>query len=211
MPPRYLVAGLALATLGAPASARPVSYAGGWTVMQMNDGDSSSLHAHYSPTATDSLGLYIEQNWDMDVTFTGLQYNRLVRRWNAPGSQGNVYLKLGAGAADPFGSGETVPGSFAGFSADWETRRVFTSYEVRARDYGENESVSHAARLGIAPYVADSGGFHTWAMVQVDNHPDADEAITTTPLLRFFQGPLLVEMGYTVETEAFLLNWMYRF
>lgn len=211
MPPRYLIAGLALATIGAPASARPVSYAGGWTVMQMNDGQSSSLHAHYSPTATDSVGLYIEQNWDMDVTFTGLQYNRLVRRWNAPGSQGNVYLKLGAGAADPFGGGKTETGSFAGFAADWETRRVFTSYEVRARDYGDNESVSHAARIGVAPYIADYGGFHTWAMLQVENHPDADEPVTTTPLLRFFQGPLLVEMGYTVETEAFLMNWMYRF
>ena len=211
MPPRHLAAGLALAALAAPASARPVSYEGGWTLMQDNNGMYSSLHAHYSPTATDSIGLYVEQNWDMDQTFTGLQYNRLVRRWNAPDSQGNLYLKLGAGAVDPFEDGETELGSFAGVAADWETRRVFVSYDVRARDFGADESLSHAARLGVAPYVAEFGELHTWAMVQVENHPEADKPVTMTPLLRFFKGPLLVEAGYTLEEEEFLLNWTWRF
>lgn len=211
MPSRYLVAGLALATLAAPASARPVSYAGGWTVMQDNNGMYSSLHVHYSPTATDSIGLYVEQNQDMDQTFTGLQYNRLVRRWNAPQSQGNLYFKLGAGVADPFEGGDAQAASFVGLAGDWETRRVFVSYDARARDFGEDESVSHAARLGVAPYVAEFGEFHTWAMVQVENHPDAEEPVTVTPLLRFFKGPLLVEAGYTLEEEEFLLNWTWRF
>jgi len=211
MPSRYLAAGLALAALAAPASARPVSYAGGWTAMQDNNGMYSSLHVHYSPTATDSIGLYVEQNWDMDQTFTGLQYNRLVRRWNAPQSQGNLYLKLGAGVADPFEGSSAQAANFAGIAADWETRRVFVSYDVRARDFGVDESVSHAARLGVAPYVAEFGALHTWAMVQVENLPDADEPITVTPLLRFFKGPLLVEAGYTLEEEEFLLNWTWRF
>ena len=211
MPPRYLAAGFALAAFAAPASARPVSYAGGWTLMQDNNGMYSSLHAHYSPTATDSIGLYVEQNQEMDTTFTGLKYTRLARRWNAPQSQGNLYLSFGAGAADPFGDGDTQWGTMAGVAADWETRRVFISYDAHVRDYGENETLSHAARLGIAPYVAEFGALHTWAMVQVENTPDADEPITVTPLLRFFKGPLLVEAGYTLEDEEFLLNWTWRF
>jgi len=211
MPPRYLAAGIVLAALAAPASARPVSYAGGWTGMQENNGMYSSLHVHYSPTATDSIGLYVEQNQDMDQTFTGLQYNRLVRRWNAPQSQGNLYLKLGAGAADPFGSEGADFGSFAGIAADWETRRVFVSYDARARDFGGDESLTHAARIGLAPYVAEFGALHTWAMVQVENNPEADNPVTVTPLLRLFKGPLLVEAGYTLEEEEFLLNWTWRF
>lgn len=211
MLPRYLAAGLALTALTAPASARPVSYAGGWTLMQENNGMYSSLHAHYSPTATDSVGLYVEQNWDIDTTFTGLQYNRLVKRWNAPASQGNVYFKLGAGAASPFAGGDADLASFAGLAADWETRRVFASYDVRARDFGPDESVTHAARLGVAPYIAEFGALHTWAMVQVENSPEADESLTFTPLVRLFKGPLLIEAGYTVETEEFMLNWTWRF
>ena len=211
MPSRYIAAGLALAALAAPASARPVSYAGGWTVMQENSGMYSSLHLHYSPTATDSIGLYTENNWDMDTVFTGLQYNRLVKRWNAPQSQGNLYLKLGAGAADPYGEGGQRAAGFAGLAADWETRRVFVSYDVRARDYGTDQSVSHAARIGLAPYVADYGDLHTWAMVQVENHPEADNPVQVTPLVRLFTGPVLVEAGYTLEEDRFLLNWIYRF
>ena len=210
MPPKFMVAALALTALAAPASARPVSYAGGWTVMQDNNGMYSSLLVHYSPTATDSIGLIAEQNWSMDATFTGLQYTRLARRWNAPQSQGNLYLKLGAGAADAFEGGQKAAG-FAGLSADWETRRLFVSYDVRARDYGFDQSVSHAARIGVAPYVAEFGKLHTWAMLQVENHPEADNPVQVTPLLRFFEGPLLVEAGYTLEEDRFLLNWIYRF
>jgi len=210
MPPKLIVAGLALAALAAPASARPVSYAGGWTVMQDNNGMYSSLLVHYSPTATDSLGLLAEQNWSMDATFTGLQYTRLAKRWNAPQSQGNLYIKLGAGAADAFDGDQKVAG-FAGLSADWETRRLFVSYDVRARDYGFDQSVSHAARIGVAPYVAEFGKLHTWAMLQVENHPEADNPVQVTPLLRLFEGPLLVEAGYTIEEDRFLLNWIYRF
>ena len=94
---------LAWAVLAPVAEARPISYAGGWTAMQMNNGDYSSLHIHYSPTAFDSVGLYTERNWADDIQFTGIQYNRLLKRWNGPSSQGNLYLKLAAGQADPFG------------------------------------------------------------------------------------------------------------
>ncbi len=211
MPPKLIVAGLALAALAAPASARPVSYAGGWTVMQENSGMYSSLHLHYSPTATDSIGLYTENNWDMDAVFTGLQYNRLVKRWNAPQSQGNLYLKLGAGVADPYGDPGQRAAGFAGLAADWETRRVFVSYDMRARDYGFDQSISHAARIGLAPYAANYGDLHTWAMLQVENHPEADNPVQVTPLVRLFTGPLLVEAGYTLEEDRFLLNWIYRF
>lgn len=208
---KIMAAGLALAALASAAEARPVSYAGGWTAMQENNGTYSSLHVHYSPTAFDSIGLYTERNWDMDAHFTGLQYNRLVRRWNAPQSQGNLYLKLGAGIADPFdGRGQRGAG-FAAVSADWETRRVFVSWDTRARDFGIDQSVSHAGRIGFAPYVAEFGEFHTWAMLQVENHPEAHNPVQVTPLLRFFQGPLLLEAGYTLEEDRFLLNWMYRF
>lgn len=203
---------LAWAAFMPMAQARPVSYPGGWTVMQMNNGDYSSLHAHYSPTAFDSVGLYAERNWAEDVQFTGLQYNRLLKRWNGPASQANTYLKLGAGQVDPFGDTAGPEfGSFAAFAADWETRRWFTSYEIKGTDYAGNQSVRHSARVGIAPYIGDYGDLHTWLMLQVDNHPEAAEPTTATPLIRFFKGVQMVELGYTLETEELLANWIIRF
>ena len=194
------------------AEARPVSYPGGWTTMQKNNGDYSSLHLHYSPTFTDSIGLYSERNWEADWHFTGVQYNRLVKRWNQPNSQANLYVNVGAGQADPFGDGADVDAAgFVGVAADWETRRWFVSYEGRAYDLGFTQDARQAARIGVAPYIGDYGDLHTWLMLQVDNRPEAETPTTVTPLVRFFYDVQLLEIGYTPETEELLLNWIVRF
>ena len=194
------------------AEARPVSYPGGWTVMQMNNGDMSSAHIHYSPTFKDSIGLYSERNWGEDWHFTGVQYNRLVRRWNTPNSQANLYFKAAAGQADPFGDGADVDAAgFVGIGADWETRRWFVSYEGRAYDLGFDRDARQSARVGIAPYIGDYGDLHTWLMLQVENQPEADTPTTLTPLVRFFYDVQLLEIGYTPESEELMLNWIVRF
>jgi hypothetical protein len=205
-----LVIGLAM-TVPA-AEARPVSYPGGWTAMQMNNGDMSSVHLHYSPTFKDSIGLYSERNWGEDWHFTGVQYNRLVKRWNTPSSQANLYFKAAAGQADPFGDGADVEAAgFVGVGADWETRRWFVSYEGRAYDLGFDQDARQSARIGVAPYIGDYGDLHTWLMLQVENQPEAETPTTLTPLVRFFYDVQLLEIGYTPETEELMLNWIVRF
>ncbi|MEM0984701.1 MAG: hypothetical protein AAGJ32_00495 [Pseudomonadota bacterium] len=195
--------------------ARPVSYPGGWTVMQRNNQDFSSLHVHYSPTVQDSIGLYAEHNWQGDFTFVGGQYNRLVRRWNAPQSQANLYLNLGLGGAEGFGERaqdeDWGAAGFLGVAADWETRRVFFSYSTRGYALGFDETVTHDARAGLAPYVGDFGDLHTWLMVELRNTPEAETPTTVTPLVRVFHGVQLVELGYTPQTERFMANWIVRF
>lgn len=191
--------------------ARPVSYPGGWTVMQRNNGDNSALHVHYSLTASDSIGLYSERNWAADIHFTGLQYNRLVKRWNGPGSQANIYAKFAAGQADPFGADGPELSGFISLAADWETRRWFASVETRMSEFAGNSSISHSGRVGAAPYIGDYGDLHTWLMLQIDNHPEADMPVTTTPLVRFFKGVQMVELGYNVQEKELLFNWIMRF
>ena len=193
------------------ADARPVSYPGGATVMQKNNGFYSSIHAHYSPTFQDSIGLYSERNWAEDWHFTGVQYNRLVKRWNEKNSQANLYFKGGIGQADAFGEGGVDFASFAGVAADWETRRLFTSYEARAYDLGFDQTFRQSARIGVAPYIGDYGDLHTWLMLQVENQPESETPTTLTPLVRFFYDVQLVEIGYTPETERFMANWIVRF
>lgn len=205
-----LVIGFALAS--PEAEARPVSYPGGWTAMQLNNGDMSSIHIHYSPTFRDSIGLYSERNWGEDWHFTGVQYNRLVKRWNTPDSQANVYFKAAAGQVDPFGDGADVEAAgFIGIGADWETRRWFASYEGRAYDLGFTQDARQSARIGVAPYIGDYGDLHTWLMLQVENQPEADTPTTLTPLVRFFYDVQLLEIGYTPESEELMLNWIVRF
>lgn len=191
--------------------ARPVSYPEGWTVMQRNNGDFSSVHVHYSPTFKYSVGIYHEKNWEDDVNFTGVQVNRLLKRWNAPNSQANLYAKVAIGQADPFGEADAELGGFVEVAADWETRRWFTEYRFKASDNALDRNVHHSARVGVAPYIGDYGDLHTWMMVQVENHPEREEKIVTTPVLRFFKGVQLFELGYSIEQEEWMANWIVRF
>lgn len=203
-----------LASFSVTAVARPVSYPGGWTVMQMNDAVSNSLHVHYSPTATYSIGYKGEYFRDGEWQFHGLQLNNLLKRWNQPDAQANLYLKSGAGVAySDQGSfdDKTEASGFIGLATDWENRRFFTSYENRAFYAGDIEKeFSQKARMGVAPYVGDYGDLHTWLMLQVDHMPSAEDELTVTPLVRFFKGPTLVEAGVN-NNGKILFNFVQRF
>ncbi len=196
------------------AQARPVSYPGGWTVIQTNDSESHSLLWHYSPSAKYSLGYRLEYMRDGDYTLNMLQNNILLKRWNERDSQANLYLKSAIGAAySDHGDfeGEIEPAAFTGMAADWEDRRYFISYENRASYAGDiDRGFSQRARVGIAPYIGDYGDLHTWLMLELQHFPKRDEHFRVAPLVRFFKGVGLMEAGIDSEGDL-LFNWIYRF
>lgn len=204
-----LLLSAAFALCAFPALARPVSYPGGWTVMTMNDTDNNSLHIHYSPTASYSVGWRHEYLRGPKAHADTAQLNYLVKRWNMPGAQANIYLKSGAGIA--YDDGETDPAAFTGLAADWENRRYFTSYENRAFWAGDIDAfVKHSARVGIAPYVGDYGDLHTWVMLQADYDAGKKDDFSLTPMVRLFKGATMVEAGYNLDGGA-MLNFVQRF
>ena len=201
---------IALLSLSVTAEARPVSYPSGWTVMIKNDFDSNSSHIHYSPTKDYSIGWRHEYLRDPKAHMDVLQVNTLLKRWNAPASQGNLYFKTGAGVA--YDSGHTEPAAFGGIAMDWENRRTFVSYENRFLwTNGIDDFAHHSARVGIAPYIGDYGDLHTWLMLQTDYHPEDSDAFSLTPLVRFFKGTHKVELGYNIKEHGLLVNYIKRF
>ncbi|WP_222872708.1 hypothetical protein [Hankyongella ginsenosidimutans] len=60
------------------------------------------------------------------------------------------------------------------------------------------ESFTQSGRLGIAPYVANTGALHTWFMIEFDQRTDLPDKVGVTPLLRFFTGSALLETGWSV-------------
>jgi hypothetical protein len=206
---RYLLITLAVFIWSSEASARPVSYPGGWTAMFMNDKDSNSAHIHYSPTPKYSIGWRHEYMRDSGAHIDSLQLNNLLKRWNKPKEQANLYLKSGVGVARD--NGEYSPAAFTGMAADWETRRLFTSYENRFFWTDESDKfVKHKARVGITPYVGDYGDLHTWLMLQADYDAGEDDSFSLTPLVRFFKGSTLVEAGYNFD-NGIEFNFVQRF
>ena len=210
----FLLAIVLAMSLPIAATARPISYPGGWTTMSMNDADSNMVHVNYTFTPKYSVG-YVTEYWrEEEWQFHGAQYNYLAKRWNNPGSQANFYLQAAAGAAhSDFGNFDNKNefAGFAGAEIDWEDRRYFTSYENRLVYAGDiAKFFTHKARVGVAPYVGDYGDLHTWLMLQVDNNPGNKDEITVTPLVRFFKSDYLVEVGVNNEGNA-LINATLRF
>ncbi len=200
--------------LTAGVQARPVSYEGGWTVIEETDRQSTALWVHYTLNPKLSLGYRGEWDRREDALFNGAQATYLVRRWFGQDYQGNLYAFGGAGIAEALGDGGTGSraAGFAGVLADWETRRWFVSYKARGFEAGEVDgSFFQAARLGVAPYIANTGALHTWLMMEVDHRPDNDTPIGITPLVRLFKGPALLELGWSVRDNQPLANFTYRF
>ena len=194
--------------------ARPVSYPDGWTTKLMNNGDLNSALIHYSPTAKISVGYKFEYLIDKEMSLNAVQVNNLLKRWNRPDSQANLYLKSGIGLAysdkDVFDQ-EINAAGFIGIAADWEDRRYFVSYENRYTDAGKITNFSkQAARVGWAPYEGDYGDFHTWLMLQVEHMPENDHPLTVTPLVRFFKDVHLFEAGINNRGKI-LINYVFRY
>ncbi|MFK8016571.1 MAG: hypothetical protein AB8G17_14150 [Gammaproteobacteria bacterium] len=195
------------------ASARPVSYVGGWTVIAQSNRQATSLWTHYTVNPNWSIGWRSEWDRALDFEYHGGQATWLARRWFGENYQGNVYAIGGVGAARGRGSlaGDVQPAVFTGLLADWETRRWFTSYSARVTDAGQlGSGFFQSLRLGFAPYVANTGALHTWLMLELDHRPTFRHAFDVTPLVRLFKGGELFETGWREQNKKAVINFTYR-
>lgn len=200
---------LLLLALPVVVQARPVSYSQGWMAMTTNDGMENSAMLSYSPTAKDAFGIRTDYMRDDETFLNTLTYNRLLKRWNNPGSQANFFLLTGVGIGDDHGN--ITPAGFAGIEGDWESRRYYVSYENRfIASSANNQYFDQKARIGIAPYIADYDGVHTWLMLQVQNNPTSEDKFVVTPLVRLFNTEVLTEVGYS-SNNTLLFNATWQF
>ncbi len=195
--------------------ARSVSYKDSWTILTMNDADSDSLYVHYSPESDYSIGLKGEYFRDRKYVVNLGQLNVLVKRWNMPGWQANVYVKGALGGAVTADNAKKVTGApalMSAFAADWETRRYYLSYEAQVLCAGEIDfRCTQKGRIGVAPYIGEYGDVHTWLMAEVRYEPTRKkDQLMVTPLIRFFKGSILAEVGADYRGNV-MANWIMYF
>ena len=190
--------------------AKPLSYVDGTMVMQENDETGHTISLDYTFTPTEAFGLYIKQEENgKDIFMFTPELNTLLKRWNLPDGQGNIFNMSGAGVATYRGNNQ--PALWTALLADYESRRLFFSYEPRFVWDGDIEkSVWQRARIGIAPYLANYNDLNTWIMFQVDHHPAKHDHFVATPLIRFFYKTYLFEVGYS-SNQNVMVNWQIQF
>jgi hypothetical protein len=192
------------------AEAKPLSYVGGTMVMQENDETGYTLSIDYTFNPHFALGMYSKYEiGGNEFWMAGPQVNALIKRWNLPDGQGNIFSMTGAGMARQ--GGNTQPAAWAGLLADYETRRVFVSYEPRLMYAGNIEkSFWQRAYVGFAPYLANYDELNTWLLLRVDHHPAKDDHFVVTPVLRFFYKTIWLEVGYSSNNHV-MVNWTMQF
>lgn len=198
-----------IALLPLASQARPISFPGGVMGMSMNSHMQYSQSLSFSPTVRDAFGLKADYLREDAVWLETINYNRLLKRWNMPGSQANIYLLTGVGAAQ-HGDEGSMAGT-VGMAADWESRRYYASYENRYLYAGPVERMfTQQARVGFAPVQRAYHEAQPWLMLQVDYHPTLGDNIVVTPLVRIFTPQTLGEFGISNRGDV-LANAVFQF
>lgn len=196
---------LCFALAAATAQAKPISYADGWTLMaEYGAGTMYEAQLFYAPTHWLSFGggwIELEEEHErFDRRIAYVRANVLVKRWNLPAAQGNLFAWGGAGRARGSDFHGTTTTANAGFQADYETRRVYASLRSDLHDGRHFSHRVDTLQLGWAPYAHDYESVATWLLLQVRDYtgglyPGVEPAL----LLRLFKGPAWVEAGATID------------
>lgn len=146
---------------------------------------------------------------DGRMHFYGPQFNYLVKRWNLPDAQANVYVYGSYGAMSFLN--QTVGAGLAGFEADIEDRRLYASLKhEKMWDRNKTNFYHASARVGAAPYAAEFNEIAAWVMLQYDYHPQLSKKFELTPLVRLFYRSVLLEVGVSTQAD-WMLNFMFHF
>jgi hypothetical protein len=203
--PRRWAALVLLGLLPMAATAKPIAFARGKTVMlEYGAGTMNEAQVFYAPRYWYSVGAgWLELTSEDGQTQRHISYlrgNLLAKRWNLPNAQANVFVWGGLGRA----TGNDFAGSTlarnVGVQADYETRRIYGAFRS---DLQESDHFSHridTLQLGWAPYKHDYDTLATWFVVQGRRYTgDLFKGTETALLVRFFKGGTWVEIGATTD------------
>jgi hypothetical protein len=184
------------------ASARPISYSGGHTLMMFSDNMKDSIYYHFSPTYKFSVGIEAIKDHYFDDNYSFLRGTYLVNRKNTQHSQRNLYIQSGISIED-------ISSNFYGIHGDWETRRWFAGFGLKKLNNKVIDYDQKHAQFGVAPYLGEYGDLHTWIMLKTKKN-SLNGGWSTYPVFKFFKGNALIEFGYNNKTE-WDAHYMYRF
>lgn len=197
--------------LAAGAAAHPVSFEGAYQLMLGSTDSVQNVELYHSYTSQAAYGLHamrFEDEGDDDL-FAGLQHNWLLKRWNLPDAQANLYLGAGVGLAAEDGD-RWAPAGLGFFRTDYETRRIYTAFESKLIGSEDVSRGVTSLSAGVAPYKADFEELNTWLILQLEHVSGMEDGLAVIPKIRLFKGNYFLELGYSLE-GAPLVTFMMHF
>ena len=185
-----------------------------WMAMGDFSPNWQEVFVNYALTPRDALGvstLYMRSDDESkNRQLADVTYTRLVKRWNMPQAQANIWFLGGLG----YLTGNDFVGSRAmaspGIQVDYETTRVYASATARLyRADGINHDFA-SARLGFSFYEVDYDETQPWLVVEARRMTGLSNSVEVTPMLRLIHNRFFFELGVSNSSQG-RFNFMYIF
>lgn len=170
---------------------------------------------NYSPALGHAIGveqMRMSGKGEQATTITGINYTGLIKRWNLPSAQANIWFSGSAGEA----RGQTDGFAYTpSLQFDIESTRVYFLAKARMiRAHGMNYDTA-ALQAGFSFYEAGFDETQPWFVVEAKTMRNNDPAVQVTPALRLINKNYFLEFGVTNpwQGEGFAprLNAMFVF
>lgn len=201
-------------TLSLPAFSGPMGFKDSWMAMGDFSPNWQEAFANYALTPRDAIGVSTLTMRSDDESksrqLVDATYTRLVKRWNLPEVQANIWFLGGLGNV----TGNDISGSKAmaspGIQVDYETTRIYASATARLyRAVGINHDYA-SARLGFSFYEVDYDETQPWLIVEARRMNGLSDKTEVTPMLRLIHNRYFVELGVNNSSQG-RINFMYIF
>ena len=206
--------------LSQPATAGPMGFDESFMAMGDFNNNWRESFINYAITPRDALGVsatYMRaDDKSKSRTLEEVTYTRLLKRWNAPHAQANLWFQGGIGALQ--GEDKLVGENrdfdkvmiTPGVQFDYETTRIY--FQAAHRLYRATD-INHdytSLRAGFSFYESDYDKTQPWLILEARNMNGLSEKVEITPMLRLINKNFFVEAGVNNSREP-RFNFMYIF
>ena len=206
--------------LSQPATAGPMGFNESYMAMGDFNNNWRESFINYAITPRDAFGVsatYMRaDDKSKSRTLEEITYTRLLKRWNAPHAQANLWFMGGIGAlqgTDKLAGEDNDFDKFVyspGVQFDYETTRIY--FQASHRLYRASD-INHdytSVRAGFSFYESDYDKTQPWLILEARNMNGLSEKIEITPMLRLINKSFFVEAGVNNSREP-RFNFMYIF
>ncbi len=202
------------------AAAGPMGFKDSFMAMGDFNSNWREAFVNYAITPRDAFGVgatYMRSDDETKTrTLEEFTYTSLLKRWNLPNSQANLWFTGGIGAIQ--GENDLVGKDHhfdkvmvtPGVQFDYETTRV---YFAAAHRLYRAEHINHdftSVRAGFSFYETDYDKTQPWAILEARNMNGLSDKIEVTPMLRLINKSYFVEAGVNNSGQP-RFNFMYIF
>lgn len=217
---KAVLLGMVLAISSPFATAGPMGFKDSFMAMGDFNNNWRELFINYAITPRDAFGIsatYMRSDDKRKTrTLEELTYTRLLKRWNMPHAQANLWFMGGVGALqgeneqggkdDDFDKLMVTPG----VQFDYETTRVYLAASHRLYRASDINHDFTSVRAGFSFYETEYDKTQPWFILEARNMNGLSDKIEVTPMLRLINKSFFVEAGINNSREP-RFNFMYIF